>query len=639
MIYSEDFQKRFSEQIRILNACMDIQTDPFIVVDHNENLAGCNKALSELLGIDTFGLIPPIEEWFVPDEVNTSFILSLPGTYEGVLKSLKETVSVAVKSEKMILGEEAFSVITFRDVSIVERAKKAERYFQDFKKKFLVNISHEFRTPMNAIIGFTELLKESPLESWQKEYLDLTSRSALSMMRNIENLLELTQIENGALHANPALFNPQEVIEDFAQPFFDQAHAKEIEILFLADPRLPKTMMGDRDKIFSILRNLVQNAIKFTEEGGRVLVEILVRNNDGRTVDVEYAVSDTGIGIEPEKIRTLLRPFASSLEKQRRGVDGLGIGLNLSHKYADMMDSHLLLASSVGKGSRFSFNLVHTIGEMTHQKILVGTRAAIYSQEAHLSAQGALLNKYLGLFGISTKIIHDLIDSGSRGEYDVMFLDMSHLSPATIDALKTKYPEIRFVPIVRTEFENAADEIADAADAVVGLPMMPGSLQSVINVLWNHMPKPEFTHRIHDTNIPQFNETKILVAEDNPINLKLLETVLRNEHFSVVAVDNGQKAVDAYLTEHFDIVLMDVDMPVMDGLTATRLIKEIDKRDGRGYVPVIALTAHALIGDRERIVASGLDAHLAKPIDKHILLTTIDRFLKIARQKEEGIAV
>jgi CheY-like chemotaxis protein len=153
------------------------------------------------------------------------------------------------------------------------------------------------------------------------------------------------------------------------------------------------------------------------------------------------------------------------------------------------------------------------------------------------------------------------------------------------------------------------------------------------------MPK-EYISRSHEVQIiPKAENVKILVAEDNLINLKLLETILLQEHFRVVTVENGQKAVDAYLKEHFDLVLMDIDMPVMDGLMANRLIKEIDKRDSRGFVPVIALTAHALIGDRERIVAGGLDAHLAKPIDKHFLLQTIDRYLKIAQQKREGNVV
>jgi CheY-like chemotaxis protein len=192
---------------------------------------------------------------------------------------------------------------------------------------------------------------------------------------------------------------------------------------------------------------------------------------------------------------------------------------------------------------------------------------------------------------------------------------------------------------MKLDYGEKADAVIDSVSSIVTLPILPSSLHKTLAVIWNTMPKEYISHSPEAQTIPQAENIKILVAEDNLINLKLLETILLQEHFRVVAVDNGQKAVDAYLKEHFDLVLMDIDMPVMDGLMANRLIKEIDKRDSRGFVPVIALTAHALIGDRERIIGAGLDAHLAKPIDKHFLLQTMDRYLKIAQQRRNNSAV
>jgi len=176
--------------------------------------------------------------------------------------------------------------------------------------------------------------------------------------------------------------------------------------------------------------------------------------------------------------------------------------------------------------------------------------------------------------------------------------------------------------------------------ALITVPLLPSSLYKTFSMLG----KTVLQDTLHDVMVENKAEAtienaKILVAEDNPINLKLLETILRQHDFTVTAVENGQKAVDAYLKESFDLVLMDIDMPVMDGLTANRLIKEIDKRDNRGFTPVIALTAHALIGDRERIIRAGLDAHLAKPIDKNFLLQTIDRYLELTYQKRKILGV
>src|SRR3989339_1461481 len=638
MFYTQSFEEKYASMLGVITSCAHLHSDPMIYTDLAGSIAGCNSALIELLNVETLEEIETLNVWFDPQGVDLPYLLSKSGEYRGKIHSEAADYDVAVKSEVFIVDNQPIVGVVFRDVSIIERARAAERYFEHFKKKFLTNISHEFRTPMNAIIGFTDLLKSSPLSSWQQEYVQMTSRSAQSMMRNIENMLELMQVESGSIHTNQALFNPLEVYENFSQQFCDLALSKEVGLMFLIDPHLPKTMIGDQDKILAIMRNLIQNGIKFTDEGGSVLVEILIVREEKNFVEVEYAVSDTGIGIDNERIKTLLRPFASAWDNQRKGKDGLGIGLSLSHKYVDMMDSHLMLASESGKGSRFSFRITHQVNEDGSFDFIEGTRATIYTQEHQLSAQGALLYKYLELFQVQTKIIHDLVNT-TLHESDVLFLDVEHISKVQIDALRSTYSMLQMVPIMKLDYGEKADALIDSVASIVTLPILPSSLHKTLAVIWNTMPK-EYISRSHEVQIiPKAENVKILVAEDNLINLKLLETILLQEHFRVVTVENGQKAVDAYLKEHFDLVLMDIDMPVMDGLMANRLIKEIDKRDSRGFVPVIALTAHALIGDRERIIAGGLDAHLAKPIDKHFLLQTIDRYLKIAQQKREGNVV
>ncbi len=638
MVYVESFKNRYPHIIEFLTLCSKLHNDPMIYADMSGSLLGCNQQLLELLEVEEFEKIPPLSTWFEPVGVDLPFLFSQPGSYRGKIRVGEAEYTIAAKAEVMLIDDTPFVGMVFHDTTILERAKAAERYFEDFKKKFLTNISHEFRTPMNAIIGFTDLLKGTPLTSWQQEYVQMTSQSAFSMMRNIENLLELMQVESGSIHPRPAPFNPLETFESFSMQFTDFALSKEIQLMFLIDPRLPKTMIGDQDKILTVMRNLIQNGIKFTEEGGQVLVEILVVKKEEGSVEIEYAVSDTGIGIEKEKTKTLLRPFGSAWENQRQGKNGLGIGLSLSHKYVDMMDSHLMLASEPGIGSRFSFRILHQVSEEGTFDFTEGTRAAIYTQENQLTVQGALLYKYLELFNVQTKGIHDLIN-GTLHESDVLFLDVPHLSKSQVDAIKSAYPALQVVPVLKRDYGEKADALIDAVESIVTLPILPSSLNKTLAVVRNKIPREEISRIQEVQNIPGHENIKILVAEDNLINLKLLETILLQEHFQVVAVDNGQKAVDAYLKEHFDLVLMDIDMPVMDGLTANRLIKEIDKRDSRGFVPVIALTAHALIGDRERIVAGGLDAHLAKPIDKHILLQTMERYLKTAQQKRQNATV
>jgi osomolarity two-component system sensor histidine kinase NIK1 len=629
MDYSDLFKEKFLSSVGMLTSCANLHSDPFLYTYLSGEILGGNKSLLSLFGEDRVIEIPSIEEWLQPQGVELSFLLSQSGEYRGKVVAQGKEYDVEIHSEVIILEDEPIVAIVLRDTSVIERARAAERYFDQFKKKFLTNMSHEFRTPMNAIIGFTDLLRGSPLSSWQQEYVDMVSKSASSMMRNIENLLELMQVESGSVHTALEAFAPLEVFETFSMQFGDLALTKEIQLMFLIDPRLPKSIIGDQDKILTILRNLIQNAIKFTNERGQILVEIMIVKMENGSIEVEYAVSDTGIGIDAEHIKTLLRPFASAWENQRHGKDGLGIGLSLSHKYVNMMNSHLMLASEIETGSRFSFRITHKISEAGSFEFVEGTQAALYSHDP-ASAQTALLSKYLELFNVKITPITTLINKVLL-ESNILFMDVPHISKSHIESIKNTYPTLEIVPILELDYGEKADFLLDVVRSVVTLPILPSSLHKTLAVVWNTMPKEYVSQSAEVQPIPRQEEIKILVAEDNLINLRLLETILLQEHFKVTAVDNGQKAVDAYLKESFDLVLMDIDMPVMDGLTANRLIKEIDKRDERGFIPVIALTAHALIGDRERIIGAGLDAHLAKPIDKTFLLQTIERYLKIAK--------
>ncbi len=518
MVFTNTFQQKFVSSLGMLTSCANTHSDPFLYTYLSGEIVGANSFFLTLLGIESINEGTLIEQWLQLQGVDLSLLLSKSGDYRGKIVVKAQGYHVAVRSEIIVVENEFLVAIALRDRSMIERARAAEHYFEQFKKKLLTNISHEFRTPMNAVIGFIDLLQSSPLSSWQKEYAAIANSSASSMMAKIENLLELMQVESGGIEAKSHAFNPLEVYESFSIQFDEMLRSKEIRLSVFIDPNFPLLIAGDQDKILTILRNLMQNAIKFTPQSGEVFLEISIVSADKEEIEVEYAISDTGVGIESERLKTLLRPFSSAWDNQRRGQDGMGVGLSLSYKYITMMQSHLMLASEVGKGSRFSFRLKHPVVE---------------------------------------EAIHAPIDKSA----------------------------------------------------------------------------PRSTQR------PKLGEGKILVAEDNLINLRLLETILKQHHYEVVAVDNGQKAVDAYIKEPFDLVLMDIDMPVMDGLMANRLIKEIDKRDNRGFTPVIALTAHALLGDRERIIQAGLDAHLAKPIDKNFLLQTIEQYLKQSHGKRKNTDV
>ena len=638
MVYTKLLNSSLVPSLGLLTSCARTHSEPFVYTNLTGEIIGVNSIFLSSFGVSKIEEIPQMEQWLHPQGVELSFLLARSGAYRGKIDLNGKLVDVAIRLEMITVGDEFILAIEFKDTSALERARASERYFNKFKKKLLINISHEFRTPMNAIIGFVDLLHSSPLSSWQQEYVDLAAKSAHSMMQNIENLLELMQVESGDIYAALREFNPLEVFESFSTQFEELIAAKEIQWSVLIDPRFPAGIIGDQDKIITILRNLVQNALKFTPASGQILLEILIIKQASDSVEVEYAISDTGVGIDEGRMKTLLRPFSSAWENQQHGQDGMGVGLALSHKYIDMMESHLMLASEVGRGSRFSFRITHPISDKTTLKPIEGKKVAFYSHESH-STQSVLLEKYFDLFALDKSKISSLINP-QLIQCDVVVVDIPHLSLSQVESLKETYPHLQIVAVLDADNKERGNVLRKVIETVIITPLLPTSLHKTLSILEKTASVDPVIEETKEVEVEEgIKNAKILVAEDNPINLRLLETILKQHDFRVTVVENGQKAVDAYLKEPFDLVLMDIDMPVMDGLTANRLIKEIDKRDARGFVPVIALTAHALIGDRERIISAGLDAHLAKPIDKSFLLQTIDRYLKVVAQKRKNVTI
>jgi signal transduction histidine kinase/CheY-like chemotaxis protein len=634
MVYTKLLIQPFISSLGLLTSCGKVHGEPFVYATLSGEVVGVNSAFLNAFDVTELEEIPNIEQWLNPLGVAVSFLLSRSGSYRGRITLNAKSIDVSILMEVLTIGDEFLLAMEFKDISALEKARASERYFDRFKKKLLMSISHEFRTPMNAVIGFMDLLYSSPLSSWQQEYVDLAGKSAHTMMQNIENLLELMQVESGDIRATLSEFNPFDVFESFSVQFDEAIMAKEIQWSVLIDPRLPFGIIGDQDKIITVLRNLVQNALKFTPQRGQVLLEVMGVSFTPNNVEIEYALSDTGIGIDEKRLRTLLRPFSSALENQQHGQDGMGVGLSLSHKYINMMDSHLMLASEVGRGSRFSFRVNHSIANPKILQPVGEKRIAFYSHEPH-STRSILLERYLDLFGVDRMNMESLINSELM-QCDVIMVDIEHFSPSHVESLKGAYPHLQIIAVMTNEDKERSKELRKMVEALIVTPLLPTDIYKSLSIIEKTAQVPSLGEEPSESDEHEgIINAKILVAEDNPINLKLLETILNQNGFKVTSAENGQKAVDAYLKESFDLVLMDIDMPVMDGLTANRLIKEIDKRDGRGFVPVIALTAHALIGDRERIVGAGLDAHLAKPIDKNFLLQTIERYLKLVVQRRK----
>jgi signal transduction histidine kinase/CheY-like chemotaxis protein len=643
MHYTSKFHKKTGIHFSLLLSFSNLEKNPLIYLSEDEKIVACNNATLELYGVDN------LESLILKtSRLIDSFVDEKPYYYSNSSGWCEDVCALGEQKVKINLPQTALKIYTLemehnridgysyfiavlRDTTILDRAAQAQRYFESFKEKFLHSISHEFRTPMNAIIGYSGLLENTPLDSQQNEYLDMIEKSTSSMMQNVTNLLQLMELESGLLKLNPKEYNPLKEYEQFADIFTDYADAKNIQLMLLIDPHLPKTLRGDYIKIKTVVSSLIDNALKFTPEGGNVYIEIKLRSHSdqNKSAEIDFIVSDTGPGISPERIITLLRPFASAWKNREQGINGLGIGLSLSHKLLELMNSKLKLNSELNKGSRFSFRIQNTIVQDGSFEFVEGSSCAIWAEDHRTAIQAKLLRNYLDLFHVRSIEIDGLATSTLK-DVDILFIITDHMTKRRIVTLRNSFSKLKIVPIIHEKNQDSFD--CDDFDAVMLMPILPHRLHRTLAVLWDKMPREYLNKRLKASNEKDFHNVKILVAEDNTINLKLLKTILLQESYQVVTAKNGQIAVDKYLKEHFDLVLMDIDMPVMDGVTANRLIKEINKHDKRPFTPVIALTAHALSGDKERIMKAGLDAHISKPIDKDRLIETIESFLELKRE-------
>ncbi len=627
-------KKLFPKHASLIEAFASLHKGIMILLDEKEHIIGGNEALLNFLQLDSFDSIDNKifcngfdsvdtlkQNWVRKHSKQKGLSIRLQNT-------LGETVSFNASIDKAVIGNVVIYILLLEDSSSILKAIRAHHYFETFKRKFLTSISHEFRTPMNGILGFIKLLENGILTKAQRHQVSMIDESATDMMRKIENLLEMMQLDSGAITLKETVFKPMEGMDEFFLKFYERAQKKNITLSCLIDSKVPYSMVGDPGKVKRVLESLISNAIKFTNEGGQILIELEVLGEKDGLAELQYSVSDSGEGISHKKLVHILRPFASAEENQKLGKNGLGIGLNVSHKYLAMMNSKLVVASEVGKGSKFFFRLKHKINEPSKVSVFDDAHIAVASFWAQDHQYANSVVTYLQNFGVTvtqtTQIDKDQLDKA-----DALFLVSQDLIDERIDSVrKTLGDDIKIVSILTKPRKSVSIASVKNIMHTLEFPMLPNKIENVLNhIYFNQSLERDKEGDSHQAN----KNVKILLAEDNYINLELIQTILSLQNYEVTAVENGELAVEAYMKQPYDLVLTDIDMPVMDGIVATRLMREIDKKEKRGKIPVIALTAYALEGDRERIMKAGLDAHIPKPVDKPYLLEVIKHFLKLQK--------